>query len=114
MITDFTYKEAKELIKAIGRFQISEYDHYGLSVLTVGKREFAIGTDDEADEAWEQALKNYWDECVEPEVPDFIKNYLDYDKWQRDARMDGRGHALSSYDGCESDIGDNLYLYRIN
>jgi len=111
---EFTYTEAKELITAIGRFEEASYDYYGLTVLEVGNREFAIGTEDEADYAWEMALESYWDECIEPEVPKFIRNYLDYDKWESDAKTDGRGHALSSYDGCETDIGDNLVMFRIN
>ena len=110
---EFTYTEAKELISEIGRFKESEYDHYGLTVLDAEQGEYAIGTDEEADDAWEKALESYWDEIIEPEVPDFIRNYLDYDKWESDAKMDGRGHALSSYDGCETEIC-NLVMFRIN
>jgi len=110
---EFTYTEAKELINAIGRFEITDNTYYGLTILEVGNKEYAIGTDDEADEAWEQALESYWDECVLPEVPDWLENYIDYEKWERDAIVDGRGHALSSYDGCETEIG-NLIMFRIN
>ena len=110
---EFTYTEAKELINAIGRFEITDNTYYGLTILEVGSKEYAIGTDDEADEAWEQALESYWDECVLPEIPKWINGYLDYDKWEFDAKMDGRGHALSSYDGYETEIG-NLIMFRIN
>ncbi len=110
---EFTYTEAKELIREIGRFEEAQYNHYGLTILEVGNNEYAIGTEDEADEAWEQALESYWDECIMPEVPSYIRNYLDYDKWESDARFDGRGHALSSYDGCETNV-EGLVMFRIN
>ena len=47
--------------------------------------------------------------------------YFDEEKWKRDARYDGRGHSLSSYDGAEYYEtvffdGQNIdfYIYRIN
>ena len=120
---EFTYTEAKELINTIGRFEFLYWKnneietHYGMSMIRPINGEkyesYAIGTEDEADEAWEQALESYWDECVLPEVPDWLENYIDYEKWERDAIVDGRGHALSSYDGCETEIG-NLIMFRIN
>ncbi len=110
---ELTYTQAKEIINTIGRFKITGYDHYGLTVLSVGNREFAIGTEDEADYAWEKALGSYWDECVLPVLPEWINGYLDYDKWESDAKMDGRGHALSNYDGCETDVAD-LVMFRTN
>ena len=111
---EFTYTEAKELINRIGRFEVTEYNHYGLTMLESDDgAEYAIGTDDEADYAWDQALDSYIDECIEPELPDSFMSYFDEEKWKRDARIDGRGHSLSSYDGCETDIGD-LVMFRIN
>jgi len=112
-MTEFTYSQTKELINAIGRFKERNYDHYGLTVLKVGNKEYAIGTEDEADDAWEESLESYFDECVLSEVPDWLVNYIDFQAWKRDAMHDGRGHALSSYDGCETEICD-LVMYRIN
>ena len=115
MINGFTYTEAKELIQSIGRFEIADYQYYGLTVI-IGElkdSEYAIGTEEEADEAWTESLESYWDECVIPEVPNWIKNYLDYDKWESDVRTHGRGHSLSGYDGCETDI-NGLSMFRIN
>jgi len=113
---EFTYTEAKELISEIGRFEISDYDYYGLTIIKGEYKdsEYAIGTEDEADEAWEQSLDSYIDECILPEMPKFTRYYFDEEKWKSDARHDGRGHSLSSYDGCETDIGDNLVMFRIN
>ena len=116
-MTDFTYTQAKAIIKEIGKYEIEDYSHYGLTIINPingAKYEaYAIGTEDEADEAWEEALESYYDECVEPEVPDWLVNYIDYDKWKYDAKMDGRGHVLSGYDGCETGVAD-LVMFRIN
>jgi len=46
-------------------------------------------------------------------MPKFTQFYFDDEKWKNDARMDGRGHSLSSYDGCEIDVAD-LVMFRIN
>ena len=112
---EFTYTEAKELINQIGRFEVTEYNHYGLTMLESDDgAEYAIGTDDEAEYAWEESLDSYIDECILPEIPKFARFYFNEEKWKSDARHDGRGHSLSSYDGCETDIGDNLVMFRIN
>lgn len=79
--------------------------------------EYAVLTEGEADRAWEAALDSYLDECVLPELPDSVRFYFDGEAWKRDARFDGRGHALSSYDGNEHEVKVNgvwLYIYRIN
>jgi len=110
-----TYTEAKELINQIGRFEITKYTHYGLTVIKgeYKNSEYAIGTDDEAEYAWEESLDSYIDECILPEIPKFARFYFNEEKWKSDARHDGRGHSLSSYDGCETYIGD-LVMFRIN
>jgi len=44
-------------------------------------------------------------------------NYFDEDAWKYDAKMDGRGHSLASYDGNENEetVNDETYyIYRIN
>ena len=102
-----------------GELSAERYDHYGLSVYSFGREEYAVGTDDEADSAWDQSLDSYIEECIEPEL-DFDKlgtlgNYVSFDRemWKRDARMDGRGHSLSSYDGNEEEITVDGVLYAI-
>jgi hypothetical protein len=110
---NYSFSQLKVLITEIGKFEITNYDHYGLKVLAVGTREFAIGTEDEADDAWEDALDAYLEDCIYPELPRSIQNYFDSEKWKRDARYDGRGHCLSSYDGCETEVA-NLVMFRIN
>jgi len=72
-----------------------------------------VYTDSEADDAWDESLENYIDECLE--IPQSIRNYFDREAWKSDARMDGRGHSLAGYDGHEQEQevnGTTYYLYR--
>ena len=80
-------------------------------------QEYDVMTDEEADDRWEEELDNYIDECVMPEIPSHLQNYFDEDKWKDDAKYDGRGHAISRYDGeeYEEDVnGTTYYIYRQN
>jgi hypothetical protein len=87
---------------------------YGLTVYSIGRREYAVGNDAEADEAWDQSFDSYLDECAMPGLPETAKRYFDRDAWKADARYDGRGHALSSYDGNELELAGDFYAFRIN
>ena len=76
--------------------------------------DYYVLTDSEADDMEDQQLDNYIDECLE--IPDDIRPYFDEEKWKRDARMDGRGHIISSYDGAEYEEtveGTTYYIYRV-
>ncbi len=56
----------------------SEYDHYGLSMYKVKDREYAVGTDEEADDAYEQDQRDFIDDNgLEGFNQDFIMNYID-------------------------------------
>lgn len=101
------------------------HTHYGLTVYSYGKEEYAVGTDEEADEAWDQSLDSYIEECITPEIDKLTKGhgslgaYISFDEetWKRDAKMDGRGHSLSGYDGNEEEVevGGVLYsIFRVN
>ena len=92
---------------------VNDYDN----VYSYYNEEYTVVTDDEADDLWEDELVNYIEQCILPEVPEFIQNYFDEEAWKRDARMDGRGHAISRYDGYEYDEtvnGTTYYIYRQN
>ena len=95
------------------------HDHYGMPVFSYGRAEYAIGSDSEADGAWDQSLDSYIEECITPEIEKLevgnLSAYIKFDEemWKRDARMDGRGHFLSSYDGEENEEGE-LFIYRTN
>ncbi len=85
------------------------WKHYGnMDVFTAEGGEYAVGTDEEADAAWDEALDSYIDECIMTELREPLSNYFDRKAWKCDARMDGRGHALSSYDGNEYDADDPI------
>jgi hypothetical protein len=97
------------------------YKHYGaLAIYSYGRAEYAVGTDSDADEAWEASLDSYIEDCITPEL-NFSKlgnlgAYVSFDEemWKRDARMDGRGHSLSSYDGEEIELDGGFMAFRIN
>jgi len=86
------------------------------NLFMAGGREYNVYTDDEADDAWNESLDNYLDECVLPELPEQMQGYFDREAWKCDARHDGRGHSLSNYDGHErhqsTEYGGEYYLYR--
>lgn len=79
--------------------------------------EYMVLTDDEANEAWDEELDRYLDECVFPVLPCIAQQYFDREAWKLGAKHDGRGHALSSYDGEEHEVqvdGEWFFLYRVN
>ena len=78
--------------------------------------EYLVLTDEEADEEEDRQLNNYIEECIMPEIPERLQYYFDEEAWKRDARMDGRGHIISSYDGTEYEekVNDTwYYIYRV-
>ena len=78
--------------------------------------DYYVLTDLEADDMEDDSLDNYINECILPEIPEHLQNYFDEVAWKRDARMDGRGHIISSYDGCEYEEtveGTTYYIYRV-
>jgi hypothetical protein len=90
----------------------STYDSY---VFQVGKAEYLVLTEDERDSRWD----DYLDSCLDDGgmVPGADSPYFDRDRWKDDARMDGAGQALSSYDGNQyefSGFGNWFYIYRTN
>ena len=109
---EFTYSQAKAIIQELGRFTVSSWEHYDhLAVIDTESGEFAIGNDYEAEQAWEESIESYVDECME--LSEVARRYFDMEAFKKDCSYDGRGHSLSSYDGCELEIAD-LYAYRLN
>lgn len=91
--------------------EASTYDDCKFSV---GGREYLVLDEDERESRWDDALDSYLDDgCVEgADSP-----YFDREAWKRDARMDGAGHVLNSYDGNEHEfsVGSGwYYVYRQN
>ena len=77
--------------------------------------EYVVLTDSEADEAWDASLDSYIEECLLPEIGSDhpLAMYFDEEKWKRDAKLDGRGHSLGHYDGCEHEVKLNGEWYAI-
>jgi hypothetical protein len=110
--------------------KILNYDFYGMTIVNLGNREYAVGTDEEAN----AATYGYINDSVWSFNPDFIASHAiiddievikliqskcedanptlhklipDFDKFFSDAvGADGRGHFLSSYDGNESTLDE--------
>ena len=102
-------EEIKDELNSI----VNEYDN----TYSYGNEEYIVATDEEADEIEDEYLDNYLEECIYPEIPENLHFYFDDDAWKRDARMDGRGHIISTYDGCENEEkvnGTTYYIYRTN
>lgn len=90
---------------------------YDDSILEYGKKEYLVYTDEEADQAWDESIENFIDECVLPDLPDNYRRYFDNEAFKNDCRYDGRGHTLASYDGneyTETVNGTAYYIYRTN
>ena len=80
-------------------------------------KEYLILTDEEADEEWDLALENYLEEIIYAEIPSSVRCYFDEDRWKEDAKGDGRGCSIASYDGIEHEEEVNnttYYIYRIS
>ena len=78
--------------------------------------EYLVLTDEEADEKWDEELDYYLEELVYPELPEHLRGYFDDEAWKEDAKTDGRGHAISRYDGYEYEEtvnGVTYFIYRI-
>jgi len=94
----------------LGEFEELDINDHG--IINVGKRCYRVLDDSDADKAWDGALDSFLDECV----PGADGPYFDRERWKSDAKIDGRGHNLASYDGNEEweDAGDQTYyIYRL-
>ena len=118
---------------------LETYDHYGLALYAHGSRNYAIGTDAEADaacadyckdSAWafnasflagltdlpEELFSALSEKCENGNdaVVRILEKTCGLEKFVAQAvSADGRGHFLSGYDGNENEEGE-FYIYRIN
>ena len=93
---------------------ISDCKHgYGNCSLDYQGTYYYCGTEEEIDIAHTESLENYVDECVLLEIPKHYRNYFDTEKFIEDAKVDGFGHALNSYDGNEYEETVNNVTYFI-
>ena len=120
---------------------LGKYDHYGLPVYSLGRREYAIGTDSEADSAMAEYVKDsLWafsapfilEQCGLPSelaqpigewqsaecesandtLLDLVEKCTTLAAFTESAiSADGRGHFLGGCDGKENEEGE-FYIYR--
>lgn len=103
----------KQYIEAWKTGKVSEYRE----LHTVDDGEYMVLTDEEADDKLEEYLDNYLENCIYPELSGTARAYFNDEAWREDARMDGRGNSLASYDGAENNEevdGTTYYIYRTN
>ncbi len=99
------------------RNSIEDIQDMGDDLYKYGREEYYVLTDDEAEDMVDRRLDDYLEELVYSEIPEHLRGYFDDEAWKEDARMDGRGHTLSSYDGCEYEEKINgtwYFIYRQN
>ena len=110
----------KNRIKALAQHldcKKSEVEHLYDNTFEAEGGEYLVVTDEEADELWEESLDSYLEDCIYPELQGNLQIYFDDEAWKVDARYDGRGHSLSSYDGhenYETVKEETFYIYRTN
>lgn len=112
------FKYFGEDLELVG--DISELD-IDTDEIEINGETLLVLTDDEADDRWNDELDAYLDEYVYSELPKNFAPYFNEEKWKQDARFDGRGHAISHYDGCEveyfirtEDLEETwIYIYRM-
>ena len=76
---------------------------------------YKVLTDDEADDLRDEYLDQYIEDVIKPEIPEASRFYFDDELRKKDARQDGRGHSLSSYNGQEHEEtrdGVDYFIYR--
>jgi hypothetical protein len=96
--------------------EVSGRNDYVIEVAGAG-REYIVLTEEEKEEVWDEHLEAYLDDGV---VDGADGPYFDREAWKRDARFDGAGHCIASYDGAEEEVDTGkagagwYYIYRIN
>lgn len=108
-LLDLPKEEQQELIE--------QYENVDTNDFETSEGDYMVLTEEETDDAVDENLENYIEECILPELPEAYKNYFDYAGWKKDAEMDGAGHILNSYDGSmeEVKIGEDWFnIFRTN
>lgn len=116
-IKDFSEPDKVKAAIKLFVVPISEIEEIDNCHYKIGRKEYLIVTDDEADDLWNEELDNYIEDVIYTEIPKPYRYYFDEDAWRRDAKTDGRAHVLASYDGDEQTEeydGETYYFYRTN
>ena len=91
--------------------------YYSEAVDLIDSEEYWVLTDDEADEEAELEAQ-YRAEEAQQEIPSYLQQYFDIDKYISDKIFENRGWLLDTYNGSEDSItldnGSVFYIYRRN
>ena len=89
--------------------------YYSEAVDLIDSEEYWVLTDDEADEEAELEAQ-YRAEEAQQEIPSYLQQYFDIDKYISDKIFENRGWLLDTYNGSEDSItldnGSVFYIYR--
>ena len=89
--------------------------YYEEAIDLIDSEEYWVLTDDEANEKAELEA-HYRAEEAQQEIPSYLQQYFDIDKYISDYIADGRGYLLDTYNGYEDSItldnGSVFYIYR--
>lgn len=76
---------------------------------------YKVLTDDEADDAIYQYAQNYYNDIIEPEIPEYLRRYFDEDLWISDYIDEADRSDVLSSDGREHEyqlLGQTFYIYE--
>lgn len=105
----------QHLNQKTGDEQLALVTTHGDNEFIFDDKEYLVLTDAEADKEQDEYFDHYIDDCLD--LPEHVRPYFDEVRWKEDAKFDGRGVALSGYDGIEHEEevdGVNYYIYRTN
>lgn len=121
LFEDDVFEDSEDSKRLVLLYYLAEQDNVDCaiedvasSLFRVGGAEYLVLNEDEREEQWNSTLEYYLDEC---EVPGADGPYFDREAWKRDARMDGAGPQLATYDGHEHEVcvnGNWFWIYRVN
>ena len=94
------------------------YDFYGAPIFEIEGEEYAVIPASDIEYVFHQYADSIIDDVVIPELPENLRGYFDYEKFERDMSFDGYGQ-MSNYDGeCNeyflNDEEGCYYILRMN
>ena len=114
----YLHTEENETEEWFDDLKDTERTQYGEgTVIEQGNAEYAVISDDNVEIAFDNAIDDYVDEAVLPEIPEAYRRYFDLEAFTTDCHHDGLGHTLSSYDGGDNEVtidGKLWHVFRLN
>lgn len=108
-----------ERILALGRHLDFEFDLNDVTVsgdyyISVDGTEYIVCTDEEADELFEDRIKDHFNDIVLTNIPEGYRRYMDFEKFKSDEYQE-RGEYIAYYDGEEHEEhvdGTTYFIYK--